>query len=87
MAAIVWMAFGFACVSGVMVVSDWIKVRRPFHMGRRPELQSTVTAPTWALEDLKFLWAAERLTLVDEAGLRHAGSGGDLLPDQALAAA
>ena len=80
MAAMVWMAFGFSCVSGVMLVSDWIRVRRPVHLlRRRPALQSRPTAPAWAVEELKFVRATDRLSQVDSRVVTQTRRSDDLL--------
>jgi hypothetical protein len=62
MTTLVWMMLGFSAVSGLMLISDWVRTHRPsLFLGGRPERRSTVNAPAWALEELKFLRAAERL--------------------------
>jgi hypothetical protein len=77
MTAIVWMMLGFSSVSGLMLISDWVRAHRPsVYFGRRPELQVRVNAPAWALEEVQSVQAAERLSQLGAAATPRPCLGG-----------
>jgi hypothetical protein len=69
---ILCVVLGTALVMAAMRVSDRFMIQRySVFLGRGTELQPVVNAPAWALEELKFIRAAERLTQVDAVDVSH----------------
>ena len=62
MVAMVWMTLGFSAVSGLMLISDWVRVHRPsLFFNDRRRARFTAGAPAWSREDVRFVRAAERV--------------------------
>jgi hypothetical protein len=87
MSTLVCIMLGFSSVSGLMLISDWIRTHRPSMFLGQSDLRVRVNAPEWALQELQFVSAAERLMQVEASVLPHARLSGDLRPQRCAEAA
>lgn len=87
MTTLMWMMLGFSSVSGLMMMSDWIRAHRPSLFLGQSELRVRVNAPAWALEELQVVHAAERLMQGGPSALPQACLSGDLRPQRYAEAA